>query len=103
MSTIILSYEDLKGDYRTFESGKMDLFFVDDILVEVKVDLCYDNYDYWGTIKKHYKIGDTVRIYNNRMEDIGGVIESFEKKDTNIRVHLVHKSKTFFLIDCLKD
>ena len=99
-----IELDELHGDYRSFEQGKMVLLHAHDgSLSEVKVELNYDNGDYWGTIKKHYKIGDTVQILDSAINDIGGVIESFIRYNGNvIKVKLVNRQRTFLLIDCFK-
>ena len=94
---------ELRGEFRSFDCGKMTLIHDESKnIAEVKVKLHYDNGDYWGIIEKHYKLGDTVRILNLKMNDIGGVIESFLRHENTIRVTLVDRNKTFYLIDCLK-
>jgi hypothetical protein len=98
---IELNYDELKGQFRTFESGTMTLFYEDDrVLKEVKVFLDYDNGDFYGKIEKHYKLGDTVRILDYRMNDIGGIIGAFIRVGNVVKVQV--SNKLFYLIDCLK-
>ena len=95
------TYEELHGDFRTFQDGKMHVYTEDDKIVKVGVDLNYDNYDYWGTIKHDYSIGDTVRVLNMRMKDVGGRIMSFQRLGNVLSVTLANDA-TYKLIDCIK-
>jgi hypothetical protein len=102
---ITLDYNELRGHYRRFESGEMILMHSEqnnETIVEAKVKLQYDNGDYWGVIEKHYKIGDTVRILDNKYNDVGGVIECFIRVGNVVKVKLVNKNNYNYLIDCLK-
>lgn len=95
------TYDELKGDFRTFQDGQMHVYTEDDTIVKVSVNLKYDNYDYWGEIKHDYKIGDTVRVLNMCMKDVGGQIRSFQRRGNVVTVTLSNEAN-YKLIDCIK-
>jgi hypothetical protein len=105
MEELELDFDELNGDFRRFESGKMKLHYdnnnnIDEVQV---IDLYYDNGDFWGHINHTYKLGDSVKILNNRMKNIGGIIEKFVRKNNVIKVKLVDRAfDEYFLIDCIK-
>ena len=101
---IKLSYVELTGNFRTYNSGNIIITSKSDstetVIQEVKVDLFYDGYDDWGYFRHTFKIGDTVRILDNNFKNVGGTIESFIRNYNIIMVNI--DTKSYYLIDCTK-
>ena len=101
---IKLSYGELAGNFRRYDSGNITITSKSDstetIIQEVKVDLFYDGYDDWGYFRHTFKIGDTVRILDNNLKNVGGTIESFIRNINIIMVNI--DTKSYYLVDCTK-
>ena len=106
---IEMSYDQLHGDYRTFDSGKMKITSQNDNITEVEVSVFYDGYDNYGTREYIFKIGDNISVLDENLKTIRGKIQSFIRKDNNIikvviKVIMDNKVhyRIYYIVDCSK-
>lgn len=104
-----MNYNQLQGDYRTFDSGKMKITSQNDNITEVEVSVFYDGCDNWGTREYIFKIGDNISVLNENFKTIRGTIQSFIRKNDNIikvLIKIIINEKEYFkiyhVLDCSK-